>query len=154
MVWFWIWRVEADVKILVINGPNLNFLGKRNPEYYGSETLSQINTYIQDRFKNDDIEFFQSNHEGSIIDTLQSISDEIGGVVINPGAFAHYSYAIHDALEVCPVPVIEVHLSNIHEREEFRRISVTAPACKEVISGQGKKGYVLAIEKLKSYVHS
>jgi len=140
------------VKILIINGPNLNFLGKRNPDIYGSETLDQINAYIQESCIDDEIEFYQSNHEGSIIDTIQSISEGIVGIIINPGAFAHYSYAIHDALETSPVPVIEVHLSNIYEREKFRRISVTAPACKDVISGQGKKGYVLAIEKLKSLI--
>ena len=138
------------MKILIINGPNLNLLGKRNPAIYGAETLDQINGYIQESFKDDDFEFFQSNHEGSIIDRIQSQSEEINGIVINPGAYAHYSYAIHDALETCPVPVIEVHISNIYDREDFRRISVTAPACESVISGHGKKGYVLAIKKLKS----
>jgi 3-dehydroquinate dehydratase-2 len=138
------------VKILIINGPNLNLLGKRNRDIYGAETLEQINTFIQKSCVDDEIEFYQSNHEGCIIDTIQSISEKIEGIIINPGAYAHYSYAIHDALETCPVPAIEVHLSNIYEREEFRRISVTAPACADVISGQGKKGYVLAIEKLKS----
>ncbi len=140
------------MRFLVINGPNLNFLGKRNPAIYGAETLEQINAYIQDSFKDDEIEFFQSNHEGSIIDTIQADSEKFDGLVINPGAYAHYSYAIHDALEACPIPVIEVHLSNIYKREAFRRISVTAPACSAVISGQGKKGYLLAIEKLKDLV--
>ena len=140
------------MRFLVINGPNLNFLGRRNPAIYGSETLEKINVYIQNSFEKDEIEFFQSNHEGSIIDSIQAIMDKFDGLVINPGAYAHYSYAIHDALETCPVPVVEVHLSNIYEREEFRRISVTAPACSAVISGQGKKGYVLALEKLKSLV--
>ncbi len=140
------------MRFLVINGPNLNFLGKRNPAIYGAETLEQINAYIQDSFKDDEIEFFQSNHEGSIIDTIQADSEKFDGLVINPGAYAHYSYAIHDALEACPIPVIEVHLSNIYKREAFRRISVTAPSCSAVISGQGKKGYLLAIEKLKDLV--
>jgi 3-dehydroquinate dehydratase-2 len=137
------------MRILIINGPNLNFLGKRNPEIYGGETLTQINSDIQNSFSKDEIEFFQSNHEGSIIDKIQASHGYIDGMVINPGAYAHYSYAIHDALESCPVPIIEVHLSNIYERESFRKTSVTAPACDKVISGQGKKGYMLAIEQLK-----
>ena len=136
------------MKFLVINGPNLNFLGKRNPDIYGGETLDQINQYIRDTFRDYTFEFYQSNHEGSIIDKIQAVSNEFDGVVINPGAYAHYSYAIHDALESCPVPVIEVHLSDIYKREKFRRISVTAPACNEVISGQGKNGYIYAIQKL------
>lgn len=140
---------EDKVKFLVINGPNLNFLGKRNPDIYGKDTLEDINHHIQSAFPDDTIEFYQSNHEGSIIDTIQAVTPAYHGIIINPGAYAHYSYAIHDALESCPVPVIEVHLSNIYEREEFRRRSVTAPACKEVISGHGKKGYVMAITALK-----
>jgi 3-dehydroquinate dehydratase-2 len=144
--------MEDSMRFLVINGPNLNFLGRRNPAIYGSETLEQINVYIQNSFENDEIEFFQSNHEGSIIDSIQAIMDKFDGLVINPGAYAHYSYAIHDALETCPVPVVEVHLSNIYEREEFRRISVTSPACKAVISGHGKEGYKMAIEKLKDLI--
>jgi 3-dehydroquinate dehydratase-2 len=127
------------VKLLIINGPNLNLLGRRKPEIYGSDSLIQINDYIHQNFPDDDIEFFQSNHEGSIIDRI----------VINPGAFAHYSYAIHDAIEACQIPVVEVHLSNISEREAFRRISVTAPACITVISGKGKQGYLSAISQLK-----
>jgi 3-dehydroquinate dehydratase-2 len=137
------------VKLLIINGPNLNLLGRRKPEIYGSDSLIQINDYIHQNFPDDDIEFFQSNHEGSIIDRIQEAMDIFDGIVINPGAFAHYSYAIHDAIEACQIPVVEVHLSNISEREAFRRISVTAPACITVISGKGKQGYLSAISQLK-----
>ena len=140
------------MKILIINGPNLNMLGKRNHQLYGSQTLEEINTEIAAAFPEDTLEFFQSNHEGDIIDKIQELyrdDTDSSGLVINPGAYAHYSYAIHDAIEACPLPVVEVHLSNIYEREQFRRISVTSPACLAVISGQGMKGYLMAIEQLK-----
>jgi 3-dehydroquinate dehydratase-2 len=137
------------LKFLIINGPNLNLLGKRDTTIYGADSLSDINDFISAQFKNDSFEFFQSNHEGSIIDKIQEGGEQYSGIVINPGAFAHYSYAIRDALESCVIPVIEVHLSNIYEREKFRRVSVTAPACSGIITGEGKHGYVKAIEKIK-----
>ena len=137
------------MKFLVINGPNLNMLGKRDASIYGSDSLSDINSFIKDNFKSDNIVFYQSNHEGDIIDKIQQTGENYSGIVINPGAYAHYSYAIRDALETCVIPVIEVHLSNIYEREKFRHVSVTAPACTGIITGEGKQGYIQAIEKIK-----
>ena len=137
------------MKFLIINGPNLNLLGRRDPTIYGSDTLADINEFIKKHFKKDHFEFFQSNHEGDIIEKIQQTDDQYNGIVINPGAYAHYSYAIRDALEFCPVPVIEVHLSNIYEREKFRHVSVTAPVCVGIITGEGKQGYIKAVKKLK-----
>jgi 3-dehydroquinate dehydratase-2 len=135
--------------ILVINGPNLNLLGKREPEIYGTQTLSDIHDELTKTFPALQFTFFQSNHEGEIIDTLQSAMDgAYEGVVLNPGAFTHYSYAIRDAVAALSIPVIEVHLSNIHLREEFRRDSVIAPVCKAQVSGFGSAGYLLAATML------
>ena len=145
------------MKFLILNGPNLNLLGRRNRQIYGTLTLQEINGEIAAAFPGDTFEFYQSNHEGDLIDKIHELYAPAGlcdGLVINPGAYAHYSYAIHDALEACPVPAIEVHLSNIYEREEFRRVSVTAPACLAVISGQGMKGYLLAVQQLKDRTRS
>jgi 3-dehydroquinate dehydratase-2 len=138
------------VNILIINGPNLNLLGEREPEIYGSESLAEMNGLIRDQNPEDNIEFFQSNHEGEIIDKLHLAKDSVQGVVINPGAFTHYSYAIRDAIQACRLPVVEVHLSNIYAREEFRNKSVTAPACVGIVSGLGKNGYSMAIKALKT----
>ena len=137
------------MKFLIINGPNLNLLGKRDTKIYGSDSLSDITDYIRDQFGDDNFEFYQSNHEGDLIDKIQQAGDKFEGIVINPGAFAHYSFAIRDAIEASVIPVIEVHLSNIYEREEFRRISVTAPSCSGIITGEGKQGYIKAVEKIK-----
>ena len=127
-------------KILIINGPNLNFLGIREKGIYGNDDYNSVCKYIKEKFENEDvkIEILQSNSEGKIID----------GIVINPGAYTHYSYAILDAIKSVAIPTVEVHLSNIHEREEFRKISVTAPACIDQIYGKGKEGYVEAVEIL------
>ncbi|QJA09151.1 type II 3-dehydroquinate dehydratase [Romboutsia sp. CE17] len=138
------------MKVIVINGPNLNMLGKREPSIYGNDTLEDLEKYIKSEFseKNINIEFFQSNYEGAIIDMLHKANDEFDGVVINPGAFTHYSYAIHDAIKSIKTKVVEVHISNIHQREEFRQKSVTAPACIGQISGFGFYGYILAINAI------
>lgn len=137
------------MKIIVINGPNLNMLGKREPGIYGNETLDDLIIYVKDKFKdNVDIEFFQSNHEGCIIDKLHEANEKFDGVVINPGAFTHYSYAIHDAIKSISTRVVEVHISNIHKREEFRQKSVTASACIGQISGFGFESYILGIKSL------
>ena len=154
MVWSLILIKEKEVKILIINGPNLNLLGKRDTKIYGSDTLSDINNFIKNRFEKDVLAFFQSNHEGDLIDEIQQASDKYDAVVINPGAFAHYSYAIRDAIEACSIPVVEIHLSNIREREEFRRVSVTAPVCVGMISGKGKQGYILAVEKAIKFIQN
>ena len=138
------------MKILVINGPNLNMLGKREPHIYGNATLEDLECFIKDTFENKiDIEFFQSNHEGCIIDKLHESNDIFDGVVINPGAFTHYSYAIYDAIKSININCVEVHISNIHQRQEdFRKKSVTAGACIGQISGFGFYGYILAINAI------
>ena len=139
------------MKILVINGPNLNFLGIREPDIYGSETLADINKYILKQFKREDvkIDFFQSNYEGELIDRLQDCHfSDVDGVVYNPGAHTHYSYALRDAVASIKQPVIEVHLSSIESREDFRKVSVIRPACEMQIFGKGKDSYVEAIRAL------
>ncbi len=136
------------MKILVINGPNLNLLGTREPKHYGSETLETVNQYIKSEYPKTQFEFFQSNHEGDIIDKIHSSNGMADGIVLNAGAFTHYSYAIRDAISSVSVPVIEVHLSNIHAREEFRHNSVLAPVCMGQISGFGKNSYILAVKAL------
>lgn len=140
------------MKILVINGPNLNFLGIRNKAVYGNQDYDYLVNMIEEyaTTKGIEVECFQSNHEGAIIDRIQeAYFEKIDGLVINPGAFTHYSYAIHDALEsVETFPKIEIHISDISKREEFRRISVTAPACNGQIKGQGLEGYLMAIDRV------
>lgn len=143
------------MKILVINGPNLNFLGIREKAVYGNEDYDYLLNMIADKGKNAgvQIEVFQSNHEGAIIDRIQdAYFDGTDGIVINPGAYTHYSYAIHDALASVHMPKIEVHISNIMEREDFRKVSVTAPACREQIYGEGLNGYLKAIDHVIGYV--
>ena len=137
------------MKILVINGPNLNFLGIRDKAVYGAQDYDYLLKMIADKAAEtgNEIEVFQSNHEGAIIDRIQdSYFDGTEGIVINPGAYTHYSYAIHDALESIVVPKCEIHISDITKREEFRKISVTAPACDNQMYGQGLNGYLLAID--------
>jgi len=133
--------------IHVVNGPNLNMLGKRDPSIYGELSYDQIVDKIKKwaESKNVVLDFFQSNHEGEIIDYIQKLPDT-DGIIINPGAFAHYSYAIHDALETFKGPKVEVHISNIFKREAFRSKSVISHACDGVISGLGWYGYILGIE--------
>lgn len=137
------------MRILVVNGPNLNLLGKREMEIYGETTLWDIENRLKALFPNITFEFFQSNNEGAIIDTLQkAIGGAFDAAIMNGGAFTHYSYAIRDALAALKIPVVEVHLTNIHAREEFRHHSVTAPVCKGIIAGLGPKGYELAVRYL------
>lgn len=136
------------MKFLVINGPNLNLLGKREPSLYGAATYealcARVKAYAAERGCAADC--FQSNHEGAIIDAIHAADGAYDAVILNPGAFTHYSYAILDALKAVRVPCVEVHISNIHQREEFRRKSVTAPACVGQICGLGVQGYLLAME--------
>ena len=138
------------MKILVINGPNLNFLGIREKAIYGNQDYQYLLDLIGKKAEDtdSDIEVFQSNHEGAIIDRIQdAYFDGTQGIVINPGAFTHYSYAIHDALaSVTTMPKVEIHISDITSREEFRKISVTAPACDKQIYEQGLDGYLQAID--------
>ena len=134
------------MKLLVLNGPNLNLLGTRQPEVYGHMTLSGLEFGLVDAFPEVAFRFAQHNAEGALIDALhQAASDEIDGVIFNPGGYTHTSIALHDAIEAIAVPVIEVHLSNIHGREAFRRHSFVAPACAGHIAGLGARGYHLAV---------
>ena len=136
--------------VVVVNGPNLNMLGKREPEIYGTHSLDDLNRTVEEKARQLgwDVSLFQSNHEGEIIDFLQQHAPGSVGIVINPGALSHYSLALYDCLQALALPVVEVHLSNIHAREEFRSRSVTARAARGVITGLGFKGYELALEYL------
>lgn len=141
------------MKIFVINGPNLNFLGKREPEIYGTLTLSEIETSISELAKelNIEVSFGQTNHEGQIIDWLQEChNNNYDGVILNAGAYTHTSIAIHDAIKSIKVPVIEVHMSNVHAREDFRHKSFISPVSKGQIVGFGKESYLLALRSFKS----
>ena len=139
------------MKILVLNGPNLNMLGVREPDIYGRQTFSDLIDMINEVCESEGISVttYQSNHEGAIVDTIQEAYGKYDGIVINPGAYTHYSYAIFDAIKAVNKPFIEVHLSNIHAREEFRHTSVIAPACVGSIAGFGKNSYFLAVNAMK-----
>jgi len=137
------------MNIAVINGPNINFLGIREPNVYGTKSLKDIEELCK-QVSDVSLTFFQSNHEGALIDFIQECyHNKVDGIVINPGAFTHYSYALRDAIASVGILCIEVHLSNIHSREEFRHKSVTAAVCRGQICGLGSLGYVLAIDALK-----
>lgn len=141
------------MKLLVINGPNLNFLGIREKGIYGTQDYKYLVDMIQNKAKEVgcEIECFQSNHEGAIIDKIQeAYFDGTEGIVINPGAYTHYSYAIRDALASIVVPKVEIHISDITQREEFRRVSVTKEVCDHQIYGQGLDGYLMAIDYILS----
>lgn len=137
-------------KYLIINGVNLNMLGKREPEIYGSNTLSDLEKQITQKAEElgVSVDLFQSNFEGEIVEKIHNAMGVYDGIIINPGAFTHYSYAIRDAFGSVKLPVIEVHISNIHKREEFRHTSVIVPECVGQICGLGFKGYELALEAL------
>ncbi len=137
------------MRILVLNGPNLNLLGKREPEIYGTLSLWDIEDRLKKKFSDVRFEFIQSNSEGALIDALhKAFEGEFDAVVLNPGAYTHYSYAIRDAVAALKIPVVEVHISNLHAREEFRRRSVIAGVCTGVIAGFGAMGYELAVRFL------
>ena len=142
------------MKILVINGPNLNNLGKRDPSQYGSDTLADIETRVRQRADELglEIDFFQSNHEGAIVDHLQASAPEVSGIVINAGALTHYGLSMRDALADTKLPFVEVHLSNIHAREEFRHHSVVASIAAGQIAGLGWRGYLYALDYLVSII--
>ena len=142
------------MKILIINGPNLNLLGKRDQSIYGDKSLDSINsTLIKEGQKlNVELVTFQSNHEGFLIDFIQDQSSEADGIIINPGALTHYGLSLYDALVDSRLPIIEVHLSDIHSREAFRQKSVIEPIALEQISGQGWQGYIAALQKLATTI--
>ena len=137
-------------KILILNGPNLNLLGTRETDIYGEETLAKIIEDCEAKAKELGVEIaaYQSNYEGAIIDKIHEARDKYDGIVINAGAYTHYSVAIHDAIKAVRLPCVEVHLSNVHTREEFRHKSFLSPVCVGVICGFGKMSYILALEAL------
>jgi len=142
------------MKILVINGPNLNMLGKRDAEHYGSNTLPAIGQALIEKGKalGCELSFYQSNHEGAIIDFIQGSAEGADGILINPAALTHYGYSLHDALLDAGLPVVEVHLSDIHNREEWRKISVIADIVIKQISGLKKQSYILGLEALVEHI--
>ncbi len=144
------------MNILIVHGPNLNLLGERNPEQYGTETLAELEYWLQSQPEAETcvLRFFQSNHEGEIIDTLHGARDWANGIIINPGALTHYSYALRDAIESVNIPTVEVHLSDIHSREDFRKVSVLVPVCKAQVSGLGKRSYLEGLIKLQQESNS
>jgi 3-dehydroquinate dehydratase-2 len=142
------------MRILLINGPNLNTLGTREPDVYGKTTLPEIEARVREKANSLglDVATFQSNGEGAIIDFIQAESPNAAGIIINPGALTHYSFALRDALAAAGLPAIEVHISNIYGREDFRRRSVTAASCRGIVAGLGWRGYVAALESLAAMI--
>ena len=144
------------MKIAIINGPNLNFLGIREPQIYGSKTLKDLENMLQnasEQYESVELKFFQSNSEGALIDFMQECYyNKVDGIIMNPGALTHYSYALADAIKSIAIPVVEVHISNIHARESFRSHSVTAANSIGIVGGFGFEGYVMALQGLISYL--
>lgn len=139
------------MKILVVNGPNLNLLGLREPEIYGSESLADINNAISKKAAEykAECEFFQSNCEGELVSAIHRLlTEDFDGCILNAGAYTHYSFALRDAISAVNKPVVEIHMSNVHKREEFRHTSVISAVCKGVIAGFGSKSYLLAVDAL------
>jgi len=140
------------MKILIIHGPNLNLLGLREPGIYGTKTQNELIDFVKARFLDIKFSFFQSNHEGEIIDKIHESINVVDALIINPGAFAHYSYAIRDAISATDLPTIEVHLSDVFNREEFRKNLVISDVCKVTISGKNIDGYLDAVNKIKEII--
>ena len=142
-------------KILIINGPNLNLLGNREKNFYGDTTLKRIKSICEEKCSqnNMEMEFFQSNHEGELLEKIHSVQNGFEGIIINPAAYTHTSIALLDALRATSKPKIEVHISNIYSREDYRRKSITSEAVNGVICGFGENGYLLAIEAMKKLIY-
>ncbi|MGE5683311.1 MAG: type II 3-dehydroquinate dehydratase [Bacillota bacterium] len=140
------------MKVIVLNGPNLNLLGSRDKGHYGALSLTDIESIVKKEYANDYFEFFQSNHEGELIDQIQKAGSFFDGLIINPGGYAHTSVAIRDALAECKIPKVEVHLSNLSSRESFRQICLTASSCDGYLSGFKEKGYLAAVYLLKKLI--
>ncbi len=142
------------MKILVLNGPNLNMLGTREPDKYGNQTLADIEALIREEASklNIEVDFYQSNIEGELVSKIQESKNIYNGIVMNPAAYTHTSVAIRDALLAVQIPTVEIHLSNIHTREDFRKISLTAPACIGQITGFGAYSYILGLNAIKNYL--
>jgi len=139
---------DEEMKILILNGPNLNLLGTREPGIYGSSSFDSYLPKLQARYKEVELEYFQSNIEGEMINKMQEVGFTFDGIVLNAGAYTHTSIALHDCIRSLRCPVIEVHISNVHQREEFRHHSMISSACKGVICGFGLDSYRLAVEAL------
>jgi len=137
-------------KILLIHGPNLNLLGIREPDIYGKESQGQLFKFIESSFPEIEFIFFQSNHEGALIDVIHDKRDWANAIIINAGAFSHYSYAIRDAIKAVDIPAMEVHISDINNREDFRKKLVLSDVCIGTISGKGKQGYLEAVKQLRN----
>lgn len=142
------------MKICVINGPNINFLGIREPDIYGRETYKSLLEKIKNHCNKNgiDVEFFQSNHEGAMVDKVQDCYGKIDGIVMNPAAYTHTSVALLDAVKAVGIPTVEIHISDVSKREDFRQISYVRAACVKTIAGHGTDGYLEAIDFLKEYV--
>ena len=141
------------MKILILNGPNLNLLGKREPEIYGSQTFEDFfESSLLAKFPELDLTYFQSNHEGALLDKLHEVGFDYDGIVFNPGAYTHTSIALRDAIAGITTPVLEVHISNIAEREDFRQISYVKDVCVGTISGMGLEGYEVSIDELINHI--
>lgn len=145
-----------NMKVLVLNGPNLNLLGVREPGIYGNESLEVIENELKNEAAklNITLDCYQSNHEGKLIDELHRAMKDADGVILNAGALTHYSYALRDAIAAIKIPVIEVHMSNVHAREEFRHTSVIAPVCAGSISGFGRNSYMLALKAINDIIRN
>ena len=139
------------MNILILNGPNLNLLGVREPEVYGYDSLDDLESWLneQPEVEGSEIAWFQTNHEGELIDKIHSAMGNVDGIIINPGAFTHYSYALRDAIASVNIPTVEVHLSDIYAREEFRKVSVIKDVCIGHFTGLGKEGYAEAFKTLE-----
>ena len=138
------------MKLLIVNGPNLNWLGRREPNVYGSGTMDECLEALRRRYPDDEIDYYQSNIEGELIDRLQRASDEgVEGIALNAGAYTHTSLALADCIRSLDCPVVELHITNVHRREEIRHRSLLAPACRGIVCGFGQDSYLLALEALK-----